>query len=298
MGSKMKDREERHKYTSGRDRAKKKEQGMGFSATYLKVPQGASFFRPKVGIYLLDILPYLVGKHNPFAQPGSLHYERTYHLHGRVGADQNAFLCPRMTGKRPCPICEHRQRLLREDAADNEALIKDLSPRERQLFNIRNLKEPDKGIQLFDISYHLFGRLLDARIRDSDEEDEWDLFYKLEGGLTLKVGFTEKSFGGRTFVEAETIDFKARKEDYDEEFLEQVFNLDGLLKEVEYDELKKLFLESADDDDEPPKKKKPADDDDDDDEPPKKKKPADDDDDWDDFDEPPKKKKPADDDDD
>jgi len=307
----MKEREERHlKYTSGRDRAKKKEQGMGFSATYLKMPQGASFFRPKVGIYLLDILPYRVGKHNPFAQPGSLHYERTYHLHGRIGADQNAYLCPRMTAKKPCPICEHRQRLMREDAAENEALIKDISPKERQLFNVRNLKEPDKGIQLFDISYHLFGRLLDARIRDSDEEDEWDLFYKLEGGLTLKVGFAEKSFGGRSFVEAETIDFKTRKEDYDEEFLDQVFNLDELLKMEEYDTLKERFLESAeeddsDEDDEPKAKKKKAkdedEDDSDEDEPKAKKKKAkadDDDDDDDEEDEPKAKKKRVEDEDD
>jgi len=306
--SRTQEREERRlKYTSGRDRAKKKEQGMGFSATYLKLPQGATLFRPKVGIYLLDVLPYRVGKHNPFAQEGSLHYERTYHLHGRVGADQNAYLCPRMTRKKPCPICEHRQRLMRDDAAENEAMIKDISPRERQLFNIRNLKEPDKGIQLFDISYHLFGRLLDARIRDSDEEDEWDLFYRLEGGLTLKVGFAEKSFGGRSFVEAETIDFKTRKEDYDNEFLDQVFNLDELLKMEEYDVLKERFLESAEEKDDKEEddevedarkkgKRTPADsdeddDDDDGDDKPKKKARVEVDDDDDDEPAPKAKKK-------
>jgi hypothetical protein len=250
MSSKTKEREERRlKYTSGRERAKKKEQMGSFSATFLKLPQGVTMFRPKAGIYLLDVLPFRAGKGNPFAQPGALHYERTFHLHGRVGADQNAYLCPRMTAKKPCPICEHRQHLTHKDAAENEDLIKDLAPRERQMFNIRNLKDPDKGIQLFEISYHLFGRLLDARIRDSDEEDEWDLFYRLEGGLTLKVGFVDKSFGGRNFVEAETIDFKPRKEDYDEEVLEQVYGLDDLLRLRDYDELKEIFLESKDEGD-------------------------------------------------
>lgn len=258
MSSKTREREERRlKYTSGRERAKKKEQMGSFSATYLKLPQGATLFRPKAGIYLLDVLPFRAGKGNPFAQPGALHYERTFHLHGRVGADQNAYLCPRMTAKKPCPICEHRQHLTHKDAAENEDLIKDLAPRERQMFNIRNLKDPDKGIQLFEISFHLFGRLLDARIRDSDEEDEWDLFYRLEGGLTLKVGFVDKTFGGRSFVEAETIDFKPRKEDYDEEVLDQVYGLDDLLRLRDYDELKEIFLESKEEGDDEEEEDKP-----------------------------------------
>lgn len=289
------------KYASARKRAEKKQREASFSATYLKLPPGVKLFKPKEGTMLLDILPFRAGEGNPCADEGLLHYERTYHMHARVGADGGSpYLCPRLTSKSPCPVCEHRQHLLKKSDPDDEKLIKDTSPKERQLFNVINLKDPETGIQIWDMSYHLFGKLLDARIRNSDEEDGWDQFAALKGGLTLKVTFKEKSFGGRKFLEAETIDFKPRAEDYDKDKLEEVHCLDELLIEPDYDELKEAFLEAAgpdEDDDEPKKKsKKPTDDDDDDDEdeePVRKKKPAADEDDEDDDDEPvAKKRKP------
>ena len=285
MRSESKQRQLR--YASARDRAEKKQSQGSFSATYLKIPPGVKMFKPKVGVMLLDILPFVAGEGNPCADPGLLHYERTYHLHPRVSADGNPYMCPRLSSKSPCPICEHRTRLLKANDPHNEDLVKDMAPKERQLFNVVNLKEPEKGVQLWDISYHLFGKLLDARIRNADEDDGWDRFAALEGGFTLKVGFKESTFGGRTFLEAETIDFKPRKEDYSEEDLEKVLCLDELLIEPDYDELKSIFLEAGpvgkksksaeaeEDEDEPKPKRKQVPAEEDEDEPaPKKRRPA------------------------
>lgn len=266
MRSNREERQQRKlKYTSARTRAEKHTQG-GFSATYLRMPEKMKSFRPKAGTYFLDIMPYKVGEGNPSAEPGMVHYERTYFLHPRVAADGSPYLCPRLTSKSPCPICERRQVLSRSDDPTNEELVKDMAPKERQLFAVINLKEPDKGIQLWDVSYHLFGKLLDARIRNSDEEDGWDTFFALEGGLTLKVTFKEESFGGRTFVAAETIDFRARKEDYDEDTLAMVPCLDELLIETSYKELKAVVLDTAEDEEEPEDDEEPV--------PKKKAKPA------------------------
>lgn len=304
------------KYASARKRADKKQREASYSSTYLKIPSGVKMFKPKEGVMMLDILPFRAGEGNPCADEGLLHYERTYHLHARVGADGGSpYLCPRLTSKSPCPICEDRHRMLKKADPDDEKLVKDLAPKERQLFNVINLKEPDKGIQLWDMSYHLFGKLLDARIRNSDEDEGWDQFAALEGGMTLKVGFKEKSFGGRNFLEAETIDFKPRTEDYDEAMLDKAHCLDELLIEPEYEALKEAYLEAAkpskdedDEDDEAPVKKKakpaPVDDeeeeeeDDDEEEAPvkKKSKVVDDEEDEDDEDDEPapkKKSKPA-----
>jgi len=304
---------EERKYTSARERAEK--QSSGFTSACLKIPDGVTLFKPKTGTMLIDILPYVAGEGNPWAEPGNLHWERTYYVHRGIGANSDSVLCPRMTSKEPCPICEHRMKLMKEGDEENEELIKDLAPKQRQLFNVINLKDPDKGVQLWDISYFLFGKVLDARLRNSEEDDGWDKFFFLEGGLTLKIGFEEKSFGGRTFNEVETIDFKQRKEDYDEDMLEQVHCLDEMLIELDYKELKKTFLEArGDDKDEEPKASKKAhsksrDDDEDEvedeeeDKPAKKKKaaPDDEEDDWGDFAEDeeesdPKKKKSRDDD--
>jgi hypothetical protein len=242
-----KDRAER-RYTSARKRAET--HTTGFANTCIRVPDGVSMFKPKAGTMLLDILPFKVGKGNPWADEGALHWERTYHVHRNVGANNEMRVCPRMTAKGRCPICEHRAKLLKKNDEGNEDLIKDLSPKERQLFNVINLKEPDKGVQLWDFSYHLFGKALDARLRNADEDDGWDKFFFLEDGLTLKIGFAEESMGGRTFLTAETIDFKTRKEDYEDDILEQVHCLDDLLIVPEYDALKKAFLETDEDEEE------------------------------------------------
>lgn len=275
MRSKSEQRKQKHRYASARDRADKKKAEGSFSATYIQIPQGAKFFKPKAGLMLLDIIPFPAGKGNPCAEPGALWYERTFHLHPRIGVDSNAFLCLRLSSGKPCPICEFRSKLLRKGSDTSEEQVKDMAPKERQLFNVINRKEPEKGIQIWDVSYHLFGKLLDARIRNSDEDEGYDRFHYLEGGMTLKVGFKEKSYEGRTFLETETIDFKPRAEDLDEDLLEKAYCLDDLLVHPDYDDLKAIFLETSqddedgDDDEDKPRKSKstePDDDDDDDDE--------------------------------
>lgn len=321
MRSKSKQRESR--YTSAREMVDKR--AAGFTAPYLEVPKGVTMFKPKAGVMLLDILPFEVGAGNPWAEEGQLHWERTFWVHKGIGANSDSFLCPRRNNKEKCPICEFRAKLEAKGEADEE-LLKSLMPKERQLFNVLDRKAPDKGVQLWDMSFHLFGKVIQGRLRDADEDDGWDLFFSLDEGKTLKVGFAEKTFNGRTFLEVETIDFKPR-EAYDEDMLEKVHSLDSLLKEVSYDELKKTFLESTEDDPAPRKgkgkpkededeeeedeeeapkaymRKAPADDDDEEeetdsdeeeeDEPKKSKKPAKDkDDDWDDFDEDDEEEKP------
>jgi len=286
---------EKRRYTNAREQANK--QSLGFVPAYLKLPKGASLFKPKTGVMLLDILPFEAGKGNPNADEGMLHWERTFSAHRGIGANSDSFLCPRLLNKKPCPVCEHRLHLVKAGDEDDEDLIKDLAPKTRQLFNVLNLKDPDKGVQIWDMSYFLFGESLYKRLRDADEGDEWENFFFLEGGLTLKIGFSERSFGGASFHEVDTIDFKPRKRDYDDDILEQVHVLDDLLVIPDYDELKETFLETTgddDDDDEPKAKKRHSDDDDDDDDEPKAKRrslPADDDDDDDDDDDEPKAKK-------
>jgi hypothetical protein len=221
-----------YSYSDARKRAAEHERE--FDSFALKLPKNMPLFRvKKPGVIRLDIMPYVAAKGNPHADEGMLHYERTYFIHGRVGPDQIGIVCPRETadleGKRhPCPICE-MQRTLKMDPQADDKLIKSLYPRERQIFQIIDVENPDAGIQLWDMSYHLFGRLLDARIRDQDEQDAFHLFYHLKKGFTLKIGFVEESANKRVWYKAETIDFKTR-EPYGTSMLEQCVCLDELIK--------------------------------------------------------------------
>ncbi len=245
-----------------------------FQRTSLNVPEGVSLFSlKKEGTYRVNILPYKVGRGNPFADKGEEHYERTYFTHANVGPQQRAYVCLAETFKKPCPICEEQAKLRRK-GVDGD-LIKALYPKERQLFNVQDVtdsKEAAKGVQLWDISFHLFGKLLDSRVRKADDDDGYEFFADPEKGFTLKLEVEEKSIGkGKPFCNVSAIEFKARKGELDSELLEGVQCLDDMPKEVPYKELKEIFLQTGSTDDEDEDDKDDDDDDDEDEKPAKKK---------------------------
>lgn len=297
-------REEREKEVSA-DRRLKDHKGGGSVRTHIKVPEGMSLFTPKKeGIYRLSIIPYIAGKGNPFADEGELHFERTYYSYARIGANEDTYICPSKTWGKPDPIKEARAKMAKDPDADEE-VVKALAPKERQLWLIYDHGEPDKGVQLWDVSFHLFGKYLDKKIKNADEDDDARLFADKKKGKILRIGAAAKEFGGNSFLEFTDIEFKPRKEALDPDLFKDLPCLDDLLIEVSYEKLKAIYLQEdteddkpkkkGDDEDDKPKKKKPAkdDDDDDDDDAPKKKPKKDDDD-----DDPPAKKKAKDDDDD
>lgn len=251
------DREKREmRYSSAKDRASK--HAKGFVINSIDVPKGVELFSfRKAGKYRLDILPYEVGDGNKFADEGMMHYERTYYTHNGIGPDSLKYCCLRKTFKKACPICEHINQL-QKDGADWDT-IKEMAPKERQLFNVIDLAEKEKGVQIFEFNYHQFGKILDAMMED--EEDNYDGFFHLDGGKTLKITVVEDSYAGRTFYKPTNIEMVSRA-DYDESIMEKVICLDGLPKEVDYDELKTVFLQSpsanGEEDEEEPKKKKKA----------------------------------------
>lgn len=254
------------KKVSGRRRAE--EHKTGFSSKCYNLPDGKKLFIvDKEEVKRIEIIPYIVpedSRHNPWGRPGELHDERTYFAHRDVGIDGDMYPCLKKTFKVPCPICDFRATLLKDPDADEDA-IKDLAPKERQLWNVFDHSDEERGVQLWDVSFHLFGKQLNYRVKNSDEEDGYEFFADPEDGMTLKVGFEEKSFGKSTFYETSTIDFKVRREALPEELFEQAMILDELLIQYEYDDLKQIFLQTKDsdedavrepeeDEDKPPKK--------------------------------------------
>lgn len=266
-------------YGSAKERAERHESG--FEPTAVKLPEGVSrLVFKKEGTYRLDVLPYITGKGNPFVDEGVMYNERTYWVHRGIGAESNSYCCLSKTFKKKCPICEHIAKLKRQGGDDDT--IKALKPSERQLFNVKDLGESDKGIQVLDQSHFLFGKLIDEKVLAADPEDNYENYFHLEGGMTLKIRVVQDSFGGNTFYKATNIEMKPRK-DYDEGILEEVTCLDECLVQLTYDELKSIFEQTggdseesdddSDDDDLPPAKakgkpqvRKPADDDEDEDE--------------------------------
>jgi hypothetical protein len=264
-------------------------------------PEGMHRFKPKApGAYKLEIIPFEVGERatkmkKTYAKPGRWYYERTFFVHYGIGPNNAAYICNSMTFENGrCPVCDERGRLARSPNEKDQNLADQLKPKQRQLWLIYNHAEPQKGVQLWDFSFHLFGKALDTKINNADDEDKikYKRFAHPEEGMTLKLDATEESGGaGNKFLDFTVDQFRERKDALDPDLFDHGICLDDLIIETPYDKLKEIFLQLDKDDDDKPKKagaKKPAVKDDDDDPPPRKKPAAKDDDDE------PKKKDTAD----
>lgn len=218
----------------------------GFERTSVILPEGFQSFKiSSAGVKRLDFMPYVVGSVPGLqknADPGKLHPELTYFVHKNIGVEEDSYVCNAKTFGEPCYICEWRAAQSRRPGADAE-LIKSLEPKERQLWIVYDYNEPDKGFQIWDQSFHLFGKQMDARIKDSDIDDGYDWFFHPGKGMIVRAGFAEKSFGGRNFYECTTLDFKARESQYGREVLEQLPDLEQCLVKTDYEKLKSIFLQ-------------------------------------------------------
>ena len=237
--------------TSMRDRVRQKAQEGGEGGKYdsggrnlpYKLPTGKELFSPKKGISLIDIIPYKVSiKNHPDDIPaGDLWYRRKIFVHFGIGIEEKSYICPLKTpgiGKK-CPICENRAQLLKDDPEGNKEVLAQLKPKQRELYNVINLEEEDKGVQLWDMSYHLFGKKLEEDLKTGDED--WVGFADLKSGFSLKIRFSAKTVGGFGFVEATRIDFQSR-EDYDKAVLDDTIDIDAMLDVLSYEELEKRLL--------------------------------------------------------
>jgi len=209
---------------------------------YYNVPEGFEKFKVEgEGKMRLDIMPYELSKDgNPYADKGDIWYERTYYVH-KVARENgtDTVVCPAKTANKDCPICDYVKQQSR--SADGDELeIKQLLPKKRQLFNVIDRAEPDTRY-IWDMSYHLFGKALDVRVKTADKDEDYSNFPDVEEGSTLSIYFEEKKFGKATFYEAKTIDFKARKEPYEDSDIDASADLDDILIFKTYEQLEKVL---------------------------------------------------------
>ncbi len=258
-------------YGSAKEKAAVTEQG-GVSQS-VKLPENMSWWSPPKagGKVKLEFAPFRVGEGNPFCKAGGVWYERTYYVHRGIGVEEQTVVCRRRTFAKPCPVCDFLS-AYKSKPNFAEKVAKELEPKQRQLFLVRDMAQPDKGWQLWDFSFHLFGKVLDNKLTLLDEDDPNNNFFHLEGGRQLQVMFKGKAFEGRSYCECVAIEFGKAREELDESILDDMPCLDDLLIDMGEKKLRKLMEqgggdgddEDGGDDTEPKKKGKPKDEDDDD----------------------------------
>jgi len=226
-----------------------KQQRAATSYGHLLLPKGASVFNAEPGSRVkLDFLPYEVTdpKHpdrdpeSDIATPGSLWYKRPYKLHRNVGSTNDSHVCLTSVGKK-CPICEYRAKRIKEGADKEETDTMRASLRNLYVVVPLDDKKAEAKPHIMDISQFLFQNLLNEEL---EENKDYEVFPDLEEGYTLKVRFDSKTIGkGQPFAEADRIDFLERTEAYTDAILDDVPNLDTVLKVLTYEELSDKFFE-------------------------------------------------------
>lgn len=220
--------------------------------SYLNLPKDVNMFKPQPGEKaFIDIIPYEVtdAKHmdhdeaNDVAMPGTLWYKKPILIHRNVGAEKATVICPKTIGK-PCPICEYREKRKQEDAGDEELNSMNRSRRNLYIVIPIGMKRDKKSVEevphIMDIAQDNFEKQLGKEI---EEKPKYANFPALEDGYTLEIRFDEDSIGKNKFAVAGRIDFNEREKGYKESILDDVPNLDEIVKIESYTSLRRMFFE-------------------------------------------------------
>jgi len=205
------------------------------------------YFKPQKGNMSLLVVPYEVSldDHPDRVKKGNSWCRFPIAVHYNVGIEESSYICPKTIGK-PCPICEDRARMMKEARTENDKdEAKELKPQQRELYNILDLEDPDKGVQLWDVALGNFGELLDEEIDNGNEK--YDTFYDPDEPYSVEVRFKQASFGGNKYLEASKIDFE-EADPMEDDDLDNAIPLDQVCVILEYDQLQKVYLGIGDHD--------------------------------------------------
>lgn len=248
------------------------ESDKGFVPTLYKLPKGVKSYRFKPKSNPLDFMPYVCGPSNPNAKEGKVHWECTVYAHAiptpsglrRYACTQNPRNKPQGEDRHKCGICQGLAKLRQQGELDEDTIAK-MEAYPRRLFCVVNTKSRKDGYHILETGhYRSFGMMLKDELDELDEDSPKLDFFHLQGGMTLDISCKNDSFkSGNTdvpFVGPRKITFEPRKEEYEENVLEEIPCLDQLIIWPTEEEGKKLFGDSEYGSS-PKKKKKERDDD-------------------------------------
>ena len=149
----------RSKALLNRIKRNQKRKEIGRSA--IKAGMDVTFWAPKLGQHIIDIIPFKMGSNSPLddiGQPltpeGEDDYVLDYWVHRNIGpGEDQTIVCLAKTYREKCPICEHAQELIRKGDQDTADLLK---PKRRTIYNVYvwdSAEEQNKGVQIWEVAY-------------------------------------------------------------------------------------------------------------------------------------------------
>ena len=232
-----------------------KQQSSGFEPTAVRLPDGLEWFKPKKGVQIVDVMPYLAGKRNRRADEGFQAFEFEYGVHRIPCLDgkRRWYCCPWDNFRKPCYTCNW---VNNNPTKADKATLTAMRSSVRHLW-VFNDKPGDLTniLKLYDSNHYNKGKGFGEQVGRSIEY--WHTinpkadscpFSDLQGGLRMSILWEEDTFpGGSPYLYAARIDFLPRDYDYPDDFISRVPCLDNLLIEVGSDVLKEAMEGGADD---------------------------------------------------
>lgn len=187
------------------------------------------------GEHFINIIPFISGKQNPNVAPGSLAYMLDIWAHGKVGINEDSFVCLQRSYGRPCPICEAQAEIRKQENYD-EKFVKSMNPSRRVVYNIECLDsttEIAKKLQYWEVSHFLFEKEL-SEVAKKPKGGGFVLFAHPDEGKQI---FFRKSGSGPTNTKYSGFQFMDRTAPISDELLDSALCLDEMIHIPTYEEV-------------------------------------------------------------
>jgi len=208
------------------------------------------FWKVVEGPHLIDVLPYKAGPSDPQGtKEGDWTYVMIIWVHYGVGVNQDSYVCPARNFNLPCPICEYREEIRRQEDYD-EDLVKELTPKRRSIYWVvcyDSEKEEAKGPQIFDVAHWYMEKYLVSLAKTPERGGQKAVvpyipFSDIDEGKT--ISFEKK--GQKRNTEYVGHKFIDRNYVLPFELVDTLLPLDSLVKICDYDTIKAAFYGGAD----------------------------------------------------
>lgn len=229
-----------------------------FKSIFMDDPS-LKFWKCKSGEHIVDVIPYKAGPNDPDTKEGEYTYVLILWVHYGIGVNQDAYVCPARNYGLPCPICEYREELRKQEDYD-EDLVKSLNPKRRSIYNVvvyDSEKEMAKGVQIFDVAHWFMERTLVSMAKTPTRPgeritDPWIPFSDPDSGKS--ISFERKGEGKQSdFIGHKFVD---RNYSLPDEYLTSAYTIDQWVIRASYEELKDAFFGVSGEEMAPPEEEK------------------------------------------
>ncbi len=166
---------DRKKWKDWREDLKKRQQedynrkdfGGKFKSFLEEFPEGIKRWKCTEDEHIIDIIPYIAGKNDPYSKKGSPIWFLDVFIHRNIGPDKDTFICLNKTYGEKCAACELREELMTDEDADEET-IKGLNFSRRSVINVwchDSKKQENLGIQIWEVSHKIFTEILQEQAK-------------------------------------------------------------------------------------------------------------------------------------